>query len=97
MAERRVLTLKATRGYCIGGGRDVVAGDLLQVPGDLTPADAQRYINIGFAEIVESGGEPADEHREPATAPGEVEDRDPDPEDRDPTPAPKRKRPRPKK
>jgi len=89
---------KVIRGHCLGGSRgDVAPGDVLTVPGDLTPAEAKSKVAVGhIVEIspaeAESARGSADAPREPeVTAPGEIEVRDPEAEDRDPKPKPVRK------
>lgn len=99
------------KGHCLGGGRgDVFAGQVLEVPGDLTRNEAEAKIARGQAIAVGADGDPIEAPEEKTEAGedggeeedeerrGGVETRDPKPEHRDPPirreTKPKRKRPR---
>jgi len=87
------VTIRVTTGHCLGGaGNDILPGQILVAPRDLTIEDAHRKVSIGYAVIIPNAPEPETEpatpddstgtEREPETS--TVTHRDPQPEHRDP-------------
>lgn len=98
MAKQEALSLRVTKGHCLGSGRgDVLVGAVLTVPEDLTVAEARQKVAIGYAVEIPSEIEPADDPRAPVEAPGTVESRDPEIKHGDPAPPAKPKSKRSKK
>ena len=90
MAESR--TVRVVAGHCFGGGRgDAVPGTVLHVPGDLTPAEVERKLALGYVVEVEDEAAPAKKLPAPEVS-GDVQHGDPEAEHGDPAPATKPKR-----
>jgi len=75
--EERI-TLLVTTDHCIGGGRDVVAGDVLSAPGDVSLADARARIARGWYTVIDGDVPPGPIHPAVETREPTVEKRDPE-------------------
>ena len=97
MTEQGTLTIEVTTGHCLGGeGNDVVPGQILVAPKDLSIADARKKVRMGYARIVPSAPEAGPEAHE-ASGPAAISHGDPVSEDRDPdSQAPSRRKGRPR-
>jgi hypothetical protein len=97
MTEQGTLTIEVTTGHCLGGeGNDVLPGQILVAPKDLSIADARKKVRMGYARVVPSAPEAGPE-APVASGPAAINHGDPDPEERDPdTPAPKMRKGRPR-
>lgn len=49
-----ILRLHVLSGFCLGGGRDVYPGDVLEAPGDLRLSDALAKIRTGLLRVAET-------------------------------------------
>lgn len=73
------LTIEITTGHCLGGeGNDVVPGQLLVAPRDLSLADARKKVRMGYARVI------PDAPAVISTPDPVIENRDPEPELRRP-------------
>jgi hypothetical protein len=85
MMEQGSLTIEVTTGHCLGGeGNDVLPGQVLVAPKDMSIAEARKKVRMGYARVIPSvpeagpeapaaAGHAAISHGDSAT-----EDRDPD-------------------
>jgi hypothetical protein len=97
MTEHGTLTVEVTSGHCLGGeGNDVLPGQILVAPRDLSVAEARKKVRMGYARIVPTMPEAGPE-APVAPGPAAVSHADPAPEDRDPTtPTPEGRKGRPR-
>ena len=85
MTEHGSLTIEVTSGHCLGGeGNDVLPGQILVAPRDLSIAEARKKVRMGYASVVSFAAEAGPE-APVASGPAAVSHPDPAPEDRDPT------------
>jgi len=88
MTEHGTLTIEVTSGHCLGGeGNDVLPGQILVAPRDLSIAEARKKVRMGYARVVPTMPEAGPEAPE-ASGPAAISHPDPAPEDRDPTTTP---------
>lgn len=73
--EETGLKIKIIMGHCLGGGKDVAAGTVLEAPKDLSVREARRKIAMNYAVLLEAipMRTPDVKHRDP-----EATSRDPD-------------------
>ena len=97
MTEQGTLTIEVTTGHCLGGeGNDVLPGQILVAPKDLSIADARKKVRMGYARVIPSVPEAGPE-APAASGPATVSHQDPAPDDRDPdTQAPTKRKGRPR-
>jgi len=97
MTEHGMLTIEVTTGHCLGGeGNDVLPGQILVAPRDLSTAEARKKVRMGYARVVSNVPE-AGPDAPVASGPVAISHADPAPEDRDPmTPAPEGRKGRPR-
>lgn len=60
------MKLEVLTDFCLGSGRDVVRGETLTVPTDMSPARAREVLSYGFARVIP---DPIPVHRDPKEAP----------------------------
>lgn len=97
MTDKGKFAIEITSGYCLGGaGHDVYPGSILEVPRDISIAEAMHKVRTGYARVVydapEAGPEVA---TDPGPAPAtRITDGDPLVDFQDPPTQPPRGRPR---
>ncbi len=85
MTAQGTLTIEVTSGHCLGGeGNDVLPGQILVAPRDLSIAEARKKVRMGYARIVPTVPEAGPETSE-TSGPAAVSNADPVLDDRDPT------------
>jgi len=97
MTEHGTLTIEVTTGHCLGGeGNDVLPGQILVAPRDLSIAQARRKVQMGYARVIPTVPEAGPETPE-VSGPAAIDHGDPVADDRDPaTSAPEGRRGRPR-
>jgi hypothetical protein len=97
MMEQGSLTIEVTTGHCLGGeGNDVLPGQVLVAPKDMSIAEARKKVRMGYARVIPSVPEAGPE-APAASGPATISHGDPATEDRDPdTLAPQGRKGRPR-